>query len=208
MEALPLLVLPPPRHKDKECLHLHLASTHRTSPIGAYLSVRLHRPGDYRHLQEVHPASKDSGPMGLRSMGLSTAYAGTERSPGNTASSSAEAMPACYSLPAGGAAAEPACYSIPAGCAAAQEASREGIDSPTPLRQSPSCSQSNHPRLWKATGQGTRHQRQISQSPRTRARDDNQCSLNYHTGSHAIPTRPSFKAQMPQPGRDGIEVLQ
>ena len=48
-----------------------------------------------------------------------------------------------------------------------------------------------------ATGQGMGHQRQISQSPRTRVRDDNQCSLDYHTGSHTIPTRPSFKAWMP-----------
>ena len=141
--------------------------------------------------------------MGPRSMGPGTAYAGIERSPGN-----AQAVLACYSLPAGGAAAEPACYSIPAGCAANQEASREGIDSPNPLRQSHSCSQPNHPQLQKAAGQGTGHQRQISQLIRTRARDDNQCSLDYHTGSHAIPTRPSFKAWTPRPGRDGIEVPQ
>ena len=38
---------------------LHPASTHRTSPIGAYLSLRLPRRRDYRHLQEVYPASED-----------------------------------------------------------------------------------------------------------------------------------------------------
>ena len=146
--------------------------------------------------------------MGPGSTGPSTTYAGAERSLGNAASSSAKAEPACYSLPAGGATAEPACYSVSAGCAATQEASGEGIDSPTPLRQSHSCSRPNHPRLWKATGQGMGHQRQISQSPRTRARDDNQCSLNYYTGSHAIPTRLSFKAQTPQPGHDGVKVPQ
>ena len=149
--------------------------------------------------------------MGPRSTGPSTAHAGTEHSPGNAASLSAKvapacyslpagsaaAEPACYSIPAGGAATEPACYSIPAGCAATQETSRKGIDSPTPLRQSCSCSQPNHPQLRKAAGQGMGHQRQICQSPQTRARDDNQCSLDYHTGSHAIPTRLSFKAQMP-----------
>ena len=43
--------LPPPG--------LHLASTHWTLPIGVYLSLRLHRPGDYRHLQEVCPALED-----------------------------------------------------------------------------------------------------------------------------------------------------
>ena len=59
MEALPLLELPPPGYRNEECLCLHLASTHRTSPIGAYLSLRLQRPGDYRHLQEVHPALED-----------------------------------------------------------------------------------------------------------------------------------------------------
>ena len=146
--------------------------------------------------------------MGLRSMGPGTTYAGTECSPGSTASSSVEAESACYSLPAGSAATEPACYSIPAGCAATQEASREGIDSPTPLRQSHSCSWPNHPQPWKAAGQGTGHQRHVSQSPKMRARDDNQYSLDYHTGSHTIPTRPSFEAQMPRPSRDGIEVPQ
>ena len=123
--------------------------------------------------------------MGPRSTGPSTTYAGAERSPGNATSSSAEA--------------EPACYSLPAGCAATQEASREGIDSPTPLRQSHSCSGPNHPQLQKATDQGMRCQRQISQSPRMRVRDDNQYSLDYHTGSHTIPTRPSFKARHPNP---------
>ena len=123
--------------------------------------------------------------MGLRSTGPSTAHAGTECSPGNAASSSAEAAPAFYSLPAGG--------------AAIQEASREGIDSPTPLRQSHSCSRPNHPQLQKATGQGMGCQRQIGQSPQTTARDDNQRSHDYRTGSHTIPTRPSFKAWMPDP---------
>ena len=118
-------------------------------------------------------------------------------SPGNAASSSAKATPACYPLQAGGAATEPACYSIPAGCAATQEASREGIVSLTSLRQSHSCSQSNHPQPQKATGQGMGHQRQISGSPQMRPRDDNQCSLNYHPGRHAIPNRPSFPAQTP-----------
>ena len=150
----------------------------------------------------------DSRSTDLRSTGPGTAYAGTERSPGNAASSSAEAVPSCYSLPAGSAAAKPACYSISAGCAAAQEASGQGIDSPTPLRQSRSCSQPIHPQPRKAAGQGTGHQRQISHLPRMRARDNNQCSLDYHTGSHAIPTRPLFKARTPQPGHDGIKVLQ
>ena len=139
----------------------------------------------------------DSRPMGPRSMGPSTTYAGTKCPPGNADSSSAEAAPACYSLPAGSAVTKPVCYSLPAGGAATQEASGEGIDSPTPLRQSCSCSQPNHPRPWKAAGQGIGHQRQISQLPQTRVRDDNQCSLEYHTGSHATPTRPSFKAQTP-----------
>ena len=93
--------------------------------------------------QTVGPEASDQ--QGPRSMGPGTTYAGAKHSPGSTASLSAEAKPACYSLPAGGAATEPACYSIPAGCAAAQEASREGIDSPTPLRQSCPCSQPNHP---------------------------------------------------------------
>ena len=132
--------------------------------------------------------------MSSGSTGPGTAYAGAEHSPGNAASSSAEAKPACYS--------------IPAGCAAAQEASGEGIDSPTPLRQSRCCSWPNHPRPWKAAGQGMGCQRQISQSPRTRVRDDNQYSLDYHTGSHAIPTRPSFEARMSQPSHDGVKVPQ
>ena len=83
--------------------------------------------------------------MGLGSTDPGTTYAGTERSPGNAASLSAKAAPACYSIPAGGAATKPACYTIPAGYAAAQEASGEGIDSSTPLRQSCPCSWPNHP---------------------------------------------------------------
>ena len=59
LEAPPLLVLSPRRYRNKECLHLHLASTHQTFPIGVCLSLRLHRPGDYRHLQEVCPALED-----------------------------------------------------------------------------------------------------------------------------------------------------
>ena len=141
-------------------------------------------------------------------MGPGTAYAGTKRSPGSTPSLSAEAVPPCYSLPAGGAATESACYSIPAGCAATQEARREGIGSPTPLRQSHSCSRPIHPQPRKVAGQGMGHQRQISQSPWVRARHDNQYSLDYLTWSHATPTRPSFKAQMPRPGRASIEVPQ
>ena len=146
--------------------------------------------------------------MGPRSTGPSTAYTGAEHSPGSAASASAEAEPACHSLPAGGAATEPACYFIPAGCTATQEASGEGIDSPTPLRQCHSCSWPNHPQLQKATGQGMGCQRQISQLPWMRARDDNQSSLDYHTGSHAIPTRPSLEARTPQPGHDGVKVPQ
>ena len=170
----------------------------------------------------------DSRPTGLGSKDPGTAYAGSKRSPGNAASSSAEAAPACYplsagstatepacypisassaaaepahySLRAGGAAIKPACYTIPAGCAAAQEANRKGIVSLTYLRQSRSCSQPNHPRMRKATGQGTGRQRQISQSPRMRLRDDNQCSLDYHPGRHPIPTQPSFPAWMPRSG--------
>ena len=61
-------------------------------------------------------------------MGPGTTYVGTEHSPGNTASSSAKA--------------EPACYSIPAGCAATQKASGEGIDSSTPSdRAAPAAGQ-------------------------------------------------------------------
>ena len=146
--------------------------------------------------------------MGLGSKGPGTAYAGAERSPGNAASSSVEAAPACYPLSAGSTAAEPACHSIPAGCAATQEASREGIVSPTSLRQSHSCTRPNHPQLRKATGQGMGHQRQISQSPQMRPRDDNQRSLDYHPGRHAIPTQPSFPAWTPQPSHDGSEILQ
>ena len=141
-------------------------------------------------------------------MGPGTAYAGAKCSPGNAASLSAKATPPCYSLPAGSAATESACYSIPAGCAATQEAGREGIGSPTPLRQSHSCSQPIHPRPQKAAGQETGHQRQISQLPRVRARHDNQYSLDYHTGSHATPTRLSFKARMPRSGHASIKVLQ
>ena len=161
--------------------------------------------------------------MGLGSKGPGTAYAGAKRSPGNTASSSAEAAPACHPLPAGSAAAkpacyslsagstaaelahyslraadaaiEPACYTVPAGCAATQEAGREGIVSPTSLRQRRSCTQPKHPQPQKATGQGTGRQRQIRQSPRTRPRDDNQCSLDYHPGRYAISTQPLFQAQ-------------
>ena len=178
----------------------------------------------------------DSRPMGLRSKGPSTAYAGTKRSPGNTASSSAEAAPACYTLPAGSAAAESACYplsagstaaepahyssravsaaikpaccTVPAGCAATQEASRKGIVSLTYLRQSCSCGRLNHPRPRKATGQGTGHQRQISQSPWMRPRDDNPCSLDYHPGKCPIPTQLSFPAQTPRSGRDGCQISQ
>ena len=129
-------------------------------------------------------------------MGPSTTYAGTECSPGNAASLSAKAVPPCYSLPAGCAATKPACYSVPAGCATTQEASGEGRGSPTPLQQSHSCSRSNHPQTRKAAGQGTGCQRQISQLPRAWVRDGNQCSLDYHTGSHTTPTRPSCKAQV------------
>ena len=178
----------------------------------------------------------DSRPTGLGSKGPGTAYAGAKHSPGNAASSSAETAPACHTLPAGSAATEPACYSlsagsaateparcslqaantaiepacytVPAGCAAAQEAGREGIVSPTSLRQSRSCTRPKHPRPWKATGQGTGHQRQISQLPRTRPRDDNQHSLDYQPGRHAISTWPSFPAQTPRSGRDGGKILQ
>ena len=167
----------------------------------------------------------DSRPTGLGSKGPGTAYAGTKCSPGNAASSSAEATPACHPLPAGSAATkpacyslsaastaaepahcslraadaaiEPACYTIPAGCAATQEAGREGIVSLTSLRQSRSCTRPKHPQLRKATGQGTGHQRQISQSPWMRPRDDNQRSLDYHPGRHAISTQPSFLAWTP-----------
>ena len=125
--------------------------------------------------------------MGLRSKGPGTAYAGTKCSPGNAASSSAEAAPACCTLPVGSTATEPACCSshaagaaiklacctIPAGHAATQEDSRKGIVGSTYLRQSRSCSRPHHPRPWKATGQGMGHQRQISQSPWMRPRDDN-----------------------------------
>ena len=176
------------------------------------------------------------GPTGPRSTGPGTAYAGAKCSPGNAAGPSAKATPPCYSLPAGSAATEPACYSVPAGCAATepacysvpagcaatepacysipvgcaatQEASGEGRGSPTPLQQSHSCSWSNHPQPRKAAGQGTGHQRQISQSPRAWARDSNQCSLNYHTRSHTTPTRPLCKAQALRPSCASIEVLQ
>ena len=125
--------------------------------------------------------------MGLGTKGPSTTYAGTKCSPGNAAISSAKTTPACYTLPAGSTAAEPAhyssraasaaiklaCYTIPAGHAATQEASRKGIVSLTYLRWSHSCSRPYHPRPQKATGQGTGHQRQISQSPWMGLRDDN-----------------------------------
>ena len=164
----------------------------------------------------------DSRPTGLKSKGPSTAYAGTKCSPGNAASSSVEAEPACYTLSAGSAATEsahyssqavsaaiePACYTIPAGCAATQEARRKGIVSLTYLRWSHSCSRPYHPRPWKATGQGTGHQRQISQSPRMGLRDDNQHSLDYYPGKCPVPTRPSFPARTPQSSRDGCQILQ
>ena len=51
-----LLELPPLGYRNEECFHLRLGSNHRTSPNGAYLSLRLQRPEDYRCLQEVHPA--------------------------------------------------------------------------------------------------------------------------------------------------------
>ena len=122
--------------RNKECLHLHLAFTCRTSPPSG--STDWGTTGTFR--RSARHRKTDS-----RSMGPGTTYAGAEHSPGNAASSSAEATPACYSLPAGGAAAKPACYSLPAGCAATQEASRKGIGSLTPLRQSCSCSWPNHP---------------------------------------------------------------
>ena len=56
MEAPPLLELPPLGYRNEECFHLRLGSNHRTSPNGAYLSLRLQRPEDYQCLQEVHPA--------------------------------------------------------------------------------------------------------------------------------------------------------
>ena len=56
MEAPPLLELPPLGYRNEECFRLHLGSNHRTSPNGAYLSLRLQRPEDYRRLQEVRPA--------------------------------------------------------------------------------------------------------------------------------------------------------
>ena len=62
------------------------------------------------------------GLPGIGRQTVGTAYAGTKRSPGNAASSSAEAAPACYTLSAGGAAAEPACYTLSAGSAAAEPA--------------------------------------------------------------------------------------
>ena len=43
-------------------LALHLGSNHRTSPNGAYLSLRLQQLEDYRRLQEVHPALGISPP--------------------------------------------------------------------------------------------------------------------------------------------------
>ena len=49
--------------------------------------------------------------MSLGTKGPGTTDAGTKRSPGNAASSSAEAAPACCTLPAGSTAAEPAHYS-------------------------------------------------------------------------------------------------
>ena len=64
----------------------------------------------------------DSRPMGLGSKDPGTTYAGFERSPGNAASSSAEAAPACYPLSAGSTATEPACYPISASSAATEPA--------------------------------------------------------------------------------------
>ena len=67
---------------------------------------------------------------------------------------------------------------------------------PPSNRATPAAGQtiSDHGRL-QAAGQGTGHQRLISQSPRAWARDGNQCSLHYHTGSHTTPTRPLCKTQ-------------
>ena len=129
-----------------------------------------------------------------RSRGPGTTYVGAECSPGNTAGPSAKAAPPCYSMPAGGAANKPACYSVPAGGAATKEASGERRDSQTPLQQSYSCSQSNHPGPRKATGQGMWWQGPVSQSPWVWVRDGSQCSLNYHPGSHPTSTMPSCKA--------------
>ena len=56
LEAPPLLELPPLVYRSKKCFRLRLASNHWTSPNGAYLSLRLQRPGDYRRLQGFCPA--------------------------------------------------------------------------------------------------------------------------------------------------------
>ena len=213
MEALPLLELP----RQGTGTRSASASTW-PPPTGLHqLEPTSHGGSSNRQTTDTFRRSAqhwktDSRPTGLGSKGPGTAYAGAKHSPGNAASSSAQAAPACYLLSAGSTAAEPAryplqtgsaaikpaCYTVPAGCAATQEASRKGIISLTYFRQSHSCSQPNHPRPWKATGQGTGRQRQISQSPRMRPRDDNQRSLDYHPGRHPIPTRPSFPTQTPR----------
>ena len=65
-----------------------------------------------------------------------------------------------------------------------------------------------HPRPWKAAGQGTGHQKQISQSPWVWARDGNQCSLDYTPGAtqpnQAIVQGPDA----PHPAMASIEVPQ
>ena len=73
---------------------------------------------------------------------------------------------------------------------------------PAPDQTIPDCGRQQ------ATGQGMGCQRQISQSPRTRLRDDNQRSFDYHPGRHAISTRLSFPAWMPRSGRDGSKIPQ
>ena len=92
-------------------------------------------------------------PMGLWTEGPGTTDAGTKRSPGNAAGSSAGTIQACYTFPAGStvaepahcssqaavAAIEPACYTIPAGHAATQEVNRKGIVGSTYFRRSHSC---------------------------------------------------------------------
>ena len=74
----------------------------------------------------------DRKPMGLGTEGPGTTDAGTQRSPGNAAGSSAGTIPVCCTFPASstvaeparcssqaaGAAIEPACYTVPAGQAA------------------------------------------------------------------------------------------
>ena len=62
LEAPPLLELPLLGYRNEACFRLHLGSNHRTSPNGAYLSLRLQRPEDYRRLQEVSPVLGISPP--------------------------------------------------------------------------------------------------------------------------------------------------